>query len=335
MQKKTIIVFGATGNLGAYTVMELLQYNFTVIAVGHRENDNHFFTDHGVAYYSVDICDKNNFQTLPTQNIYGVVHLAGELPSRKEFNPTLLLDSIIKGTLNILEYIKAVKAEVIVFPQTPFDAFSYHNTPKIIPAEIQRSFPPTGDHSIYTIAKNAAVDLIEHYHYQYGIRRFILRFFTIYQYHPNPYHYANYIRKKMPYRTLIDKAIKGEPIEIWGDPKRAKEMVYIKDFTYLVSLCLNSEKQGGVYNVGNGWQISLEEQIKNIIKVFSPKDKQSPIIYCPEKPEALQAAFDISKTQKELHFSPRFSNLDSLKDLYKEMQEEPFSQLWGKKEDYE
>lgn len=335
MEKKTIVVFGATGNLGAYTVMELLRYNFTVIAVGHRANDNNFFKDHGATYYSVDICNKESMQILPTHNIYGVVHLAGELPSRYEYNPASLIDSIIKGTLNVLEYIRSVKAEVIIFPQTPFDVSNYHNTTKAIPADTQRSFPTTGDHSIYTIAKNAAVDLIEHYHYQYGIRRFILRFFTIYQYHPSPFHYANYIRKKMPYRILIDKAIKGEPIEIWGDPKRAKEMVYIKDFTYLVRLCLESPIQGGIYNVGNGWQVTLEEQIQGIINVFSPKEKKSPIIYRPEKQDSLQAAFDISKTQQELNYSPQFSYLESLKDLYQEMQEEPFAQLWGKKDDYE
>ena len=34
----------------------------------------------------------------------------------------------------------------------------------------------------------------------------------------------------MPYRMLMERAMQSLPIEIWGDCKKAKEMVYIKDF---------------------------------------------------------------------------------------------------------
>ena len=201
-------------------------------------------------------------------------------------------------------------------------------------ADLPRSFPLTGDHATYTIAKNAAVDLIEHYHATYGISRFILRFFTIYQYHPNAYHYADFKKRMMPYRMLMDRASKSLPIEVWGNPSIKKEMVYIKDLTQLVSNCMASDLEGGTYNVGNGWQVSLEEQIQGIIDVFSPKENPSPKIYCPEKPDPLQNAFDISKTVKELNFHPKYSYVESLKDFKHEMETEPFAQLWGRKEDY-
>lgn len=32
----------------------------------------------------------------------------------------------------------------------------------------------------------------------------------------------------------MDKASKGEPISVYGNPHRVKEMVYIKDFTKVV-----------------------------------------------------------------------------------------------------
>ena len=53
----------------------------------------------------------------------------------------------------------------------------YHNQEGLIPCEAPRHFPLTGDHAVYTIAKNAAIDLMEHYHAEYGIRFFALRFF--------------------------------------------------------------------------------------------------------------------------------------------------------------
>lgn len=332
---KKVIVIGATGNLGAYSSMRLKEDGYEVIAVGGRKCDNGFFEKQGIQYYSVDIRDKNAFDILPRGNIDAVVHFAGELPSRYHYDPQALIETITLGTLNVLEYMRKVNCLKIIFPQTPFDLSQYHNTDTPTPADERRDFPLTGDHAIYTIAKNSAVDLIEHYHAEFGISRFILRFFTIYQYHPNAYHYSNYQRRMMPYRMLMDRAAKGLPIEIWGDPTRAKEMVYIKDFVRLVSLCVNSNIEGGVYNVGNGWQVSLEEQIRGIIDVFSPKEKPSPVIYCPEKPEALKSAFDISKTIKDLKFKPEYSYLDQLKDIKHEMEVEPFALLWGTKEDYQ
>lgn len=79
-------------------------------------------------------------------------------------------------------------------------------------------------------------------------------------------------------------------------------MVYIKDFVRVVEKCVSSPLEGGMYNVGNGWQVSLEEQIKGIIEVFSPKDNPSKIIYCPEKSDPLENAFDVSKTFSELDY---------------------------------
>jgi UDP-glucose 4-epimerase len=334
MEKKRIIVFGATGNIGAYTTVYLKQQGFDVIAVGNRKSDNGFFADFGVEYVSLNICDKALFSKLPQDNVFAVVNFAGELPSRYEYNPNLLIETITLGTLNILEYIRQVGCKKIIFPQTPFDLWYLHNTEVSIPADAQRDFPKTGDHAVYTIAKNAAVDLIEHYFVTYGIARFVLRFFTIYQYHPNPYHYGDGIRKKMPYLILIDKALNSQEIEIWGDPKRSKEIVYVKDFVRLVCKCVESDLSGGIYNVGNGKSISLEDQILGIVKVFSPKGNPSKVKYCSEKTNALQANFDISKTERELGYKPAYSYLEAMEDYYTEMKTEPFAKLWGVRDDY-
>ena len=334
---KTIVVFGATGNLGAYISMKLKEDGYNVIAVGGRKSDNGFFQSKGMTYYSVNIKKPEEFDKIQVGDVYAVAHFAGSLPSRYAYDPCDLIESITVGTLNVLEFMRKHNCKKIVFPQTPYDLAAYFSQFKNggkLEADLPRSFPLTGDHATYTIAKNAAVDLIEHYHATYGISRFILRFFTIYQYHPNAYHFADFKKRMMPYRMLMDRASKSLPIEVWGNPSIKKEMVYIKDLTQLVSNCMASNLEGGTYNVGNGWQVSLEEQIQGIIDVFSPKDNPSKKIYCPEKPDPLQNAFDISKTVKELNFHPKYSYVESLKDFKHEMETEPFAQLWGRKEDY-
>lgn len=266
---KKVLVLGATGNLGAYTTIALKQAGFEVIAAGHRASDNGFFTDQGIPYYSFDITDKSGFECLLDQNIATVVDLAGELPSRCAFNPQALIRSITESTLNVLEFMRTVGANKIIFPTTPYDLFHLHETGEPIDPDAQRSYPPTGDHSIYAIAKNAAVDLIEYYHNTYGFQRFILRHFTIYQYHPNAYHFADHQMRKMPYRMLMDRAAKGDPICIFGDPKRVKEMVYIKDYAKVVVAAVKSELEGGFYNIGSPTRVSLDEIVASFFVLLT------------------------------------------------------------------
>ena len=329
---KKVVVFGATGNLGAYTSVHLNDLGYDVHAVGFRKSDNGFFVSKGIKYYSADITNKEDFKILP-DDIYAVVHLAGELPSRYAYIPSKLVSSIIEGTLNVLDYMVGANGKKFIFPQTPFDQYEKHNTSEIILADAPKTFPLTGDHSVYTIAKNSAIDLIDHYAATYDFLRFHLRFFTIYHYHPNPYHFSNYKKQMMPYRMLIERAMNSKNIEVWGDASRSKEMVYIKDFTQIIHRCVESSGSGGMYNVG-GEAISLQDQIDGIIKVFSPSNLPSKKIYKPEKPDPLLAKLDISKTEAELGYIQQFSYLDSLIDFKKEMESEPFALLWGKKENY-
>ena len=149
---KKVIVFGATGNLGAYITIYLKSVGYDVIAVGHRKDDNGFFASRGMKYYSVDITKPEEFEQLPTENIYCVAHFAGELPSRYSFHASDLVQSITIGTLNVLEYMRSCGCKKIVFPQTPSDMCQYHNNGSVIPVDAPRHFPLTGDHSIYTIA---------------------------------------------------------------------------------------------------------------------------------------------------------------------------------------
>ena len=64
---KKVLVFGATGTVGAYTCIDLKERGYYVIAVGLRKDENGFFDLQDMKYYSVDICNKddfNNFQWL-------------------------------------------------------------------------------------------------------------------------------------------------------------------------------------------------------------------------------------------------------------------------------
>lgn len=330
---KRVVVFGATGNLGANISMHLHKIGYDVIAVGHRKNDNGFFADYGMSYYSVNVENERDFNQLPQEGIYAVLHFAGMLPAvMKGFSATPYIQSIIQGTLNVLEYTRKVGAERILFPQTLFDIHHLFGSKVPIPADSPRQVPE-GDHWMYVIAKNAACDMIEHYYKAYGIKRFIIRLSRIYLYHPNPYTYTDGKKVLVSDRALIYKAIKGEPIEIWGDPKRLLETISVYDFLQIIEKALVADVDGGIYNVGSGGT-TLEERVRGIVDVFSPIDKKSPITYCPEKQNCTQFVLDIRKTIIELGYEPKYSWKDYLVKFKEEMETQPFAKLWGREEDY-
>ena len=330
---KTVIVFGATGGIGAYTALHLTESGYNVIAVGNRKSDNDFFSQYGIKYYSVDIANFESFSVLPKKDIDTLINFAGVLPARN-YDPRLFINSFTMGTLNVLEYMRKIGCRTIITAQTPADLWYLQNTTNPMPADALRSFPPSTDHSIYTIAKNAAIDIIEYYHNTYDFSRFIFRFFNVYMYHPNPYYYVDGEKKMMSFRLIMDKARKGEPIEVWGDSSRTKEMLYVKDLTLLIEQAIESDKKGGIYNVGSAKQVSLEEQIDGIIDVFSDV-KRSEKVYCPEKPDALFNHLDISKTIKDLDYKPQYSYIDWLRDFKLEEEMNRFEKLWGTRDDYE
>lgn len=276
--KKKIIVFGATGNIGVYLTDYLLECfdrdEYEIIAVGRRKTS--FFEKRGIKYFSMDISDSSAFDVLPTENIYAAVHLANLLPARMtEDNPYEYINVNLNGSVNILEYLKKSHADRIVFTQSYADIAGHWGKEKVLRHDLPRSLNYTGDHALYAISKCAVEDIIEYYHQSFGLKNFILRLPNIYMYAPEDFYYVDGKKINISYRYIIRRAMAGEPIELWGDPARVRDMIYIKDFCQLVYKTLITDRTTGHYNAGTGVGTSMQEQIDGIINVFSPIGRKS------------------------------------------------------------
>ena len=319
---KKIVVFGASGDTGQYFVRHFLD-NYTgneyqIVATGTRETD--CFDQLGVSYYRVDITNKDDFSKLP-KDVYAVVDLAGAMPARmKGYNPYKYIDVNIIGNLNILEYCRTNHVDRILFAQSFGDIKDYGEENPLLTVDLPRKFSFTSDHTIYVMSKNFAVDMIENYHQMYGLKRFIFRLPTIYLYSPVDTFYVDGVQRKIGYRLLIDKARAGEPIEVWGDSSRVKDMVYVKDFCQMLYKALFVNRKCGYYNVGTGVGTSLLDQIKGMIEVFGEDGRKSEIIMRPDKPNAPQYIMDITPAKEELGYKPKYNYLDMLRDFKREMQ---------------
>lgn len=326
---KKVIVIGATGETGIYVTDYLnnnLSDSYNVIPVGRRKTD--YFKKFNMEYFSVDIQNKNDFDKLPQENVYAIVHLAAILPARmKEYQPEQFIQINTIGTLNVLEYARKVKADRIIFTKSVSDYYGYLGENNIFGADMPVKYKYTGDHTVYAISKCAAADIAEHYHQSYGIKPFVLRLPNIYCYNPEKSYYVDGIQKPISYRYMIDRAIKGEDIELWGDPSKGRDVVYVKDFAQIILKCILADVDGGIYNVGSGKLTNMVEQIEGMIKVFSPKDKPSKIVYCPEKRDCINYLMDITKTKEVLGYEPKYSYIDYLEDYKKEMNSNRFEGL--------
>jgi UDP-glucose 4-epimerase len=328
--KKITVVFGATGTLGTYLVDELIESKCPAFAVGGRHVNHAYYEARGIGCTAVNVITGEGFEHLPTKNVGAVVQIAGAMPSRMVgYRPKVYLDVNITGTLNVLEYCRKAGASVYLFAQSHSDVAAYWNTNKLIDADAPRAINYKGDHAVYIISKNAAVDLIEHYHQDYRIRTVTLRLPTIYCFTPMRDMYVNGEKRPVGYLRMVDLAMRSEPIEVWGDPTVRKDIVYVKDFNQMVVRAMACENAQGMYNVGTGVGTSLEEQIRGIVHVFSPEHSPSKIISRPDKPSQNGYLYDINKAARDFSYVPKYDYLSALRDMKLEMQRHRFDHLEG------
>lgn len=316
-----VLIFGATGGIGKWVVDYLLHtvhFPKKDLFLASRHNIP-YFEKQNLQHFCVDISDTKSFEELPP-HVDAVIDLAGAMPARMEgYHPRTYIDVNIIGTLNVLEYCKNAGVDRILFTQSFGDIKQNSEASVILKSNSPRVFDMNDDHTVYVLSKNFAVDLIEHYHQMYGIKNFIFRLPTVHSYSPDVYFYHNGIKKPIGYRYLIQKAISGETLEVWGDPNRKKDMVYVKDLAQMLFLALSTNVESGVYNVGTGVGTTLQDQIEGILEVFSPKGLKNNMVFCPEKPNAPAYIMDISNAKRDLGYQPNYLYKEMLKDIKKEM----------------
>ena len=326
MDKKKIVVFGATGTLGLYTTDHLasaLSDEWEVIATGRRPVA--FFDARypgKVTYAQVDIDDESTFGSLPGEGVYAVVHFAGALPAYMEgYDPRAYVQSNVMGTLNVLEYARRSGATRIIYTQTISDYDGYFSELTELMDDMPRRVPLAGDHSVYAITKCAAEDICRNYEQEYGIAFFGLRLPNIYCYMPESktlYHDGKPATSS--YRLMIKRALEGRDLEVWGDPEKGMDLIYVKDFCQMVWLQLFADTSAsGMYNVGTGRMTSLDDLVTTILDVFGKEGSGQKKVYRPEMHDCVDYFMNVDKARRNLGYEPKFGPRELFEDYKREM----------------
>lgn len=195
----------------------------------------------GVTYKTGDVRDSIALHKLLAGSDK-IFHLAAIIGTHESFdNPYAVFETNVGGTLNVLEYAREHEAEVFVAGMP-----GVWNNP-------------------YSISKDAAVRLAQSYHETYGTKVSVLRWFSVY----GPYQYVNRYNKAVP--MFIDRALKNEPIPIYGDGNQEADFIYAEDAVNAAIDMLESKLWGKVFECATGEGISVNNLIKKIVDLCSSK----------------------------------------------------------------
>lgn len=322
-----VIVIGATGFIGMYTVEALVQSGKKVLATGRNEKLGKKLQDMGADFLQLDITNKSDFDKLPTNGVEGVILLAGLLPANakadltNDENAADYFEVNVIGAINVLEYCRKNGIKKVIGSCSYSDVSGAWGKGYPITEEEPRDFKFTGDHAVYVISKNACNDVMEYYNQQHGMQCAWFRFPPVYGVGPHGTIYVNGKAYKSGIATFIDNAKEGKDIELWGNPHIKRDIIYVKDVATAYVMALESEKTYGLYNMTSGTQLDLEEQAQAVIDVFGT-DKGSKLVYRPEKPNNTPSFwYSMEKAKRDFGFVPKYINYyDMMVDYKKELE---------------
>lgn len=309
-----IVVIGATSFIGVHTVAELVKQGEKVIVTGRKNRFKDFYESIGVEYINLDLTNPEDFEKLPTTEVEGVILLAGLLPANapvnldKDENAAEYFKINTIGTINCLEYCRKNGIRRVISTCSYGDVRKAWNGHRRLTEEEPRNFYFTGDHSVYTISKNAANDVMEYYNQQHGMKNAIFRFPTVFGITPHMSLYINGEMKKSGFQIFMEKAANAEDITIFGDSQMIRDVAYVKDVARAFYLAIKNENTYGLYNMTAGGGVTLQEQAEVMRDIFHPQDgRRSKIVYRPDIPNNTTSyLFSMDKAKRDFGFEPKF-----------------------------
>ena len=294
-----ILVTGGAGFIGSHLVDRLLKANHKVLVV---DNLDPFYSNQ-LKQANIDLFKANPNYEFACENILSrtpmgrlvegvdvVYHFAAQAGVRASIeNPVKTFEVNIKGTFELLgicleygvkKFINASSSSVYGNGYLPFD--EEH---------------PTNPISPYGVSKLAAEHYCRVFYEVYGLKTVNLRYFTV---------YGTRMRPDLAINIFTRKALKNEPIEIFGDGFASRDFTYIDDITNLNIGCLYSNGiNGESFNVGTGERITIS-QLALKIKTLTKSDSE--IVYSNRKKGDMNHTLaDISKAKRLLGYEPTYT----------------------------
>ena len=154
----------------------------------------------------------------------------------------------------------------------------------------------TTPHSPYGVSKLAAENLGFAHFANFGTPFTVLRYFSVYG--PGQ-------RPDMAYYRFLDKAKRGEPVEVFGDGEQRRTNTYVDDCVDATLLAIDNATPGEAYNISGVESASINEVLATMREVTgAPLD----VIYRDPRPgDQKETRGDITKAREQLGYTPHTS----------------------------
>jgi UDP-glucose 4-epimerase len=306
---RNMVVTGGAGFIGSHVAQELAKRGYQVIIIddlstGRKENIEELIGGlltkevREIQFVQGSITDLPLLKKL-FQGVDCVFHLAA-IPSvpRSLENPLACHEVNITGTLNVLLAAKDNGVKKVIYASS---SSVYGDTPTLPKTEDMLPIPQ----SPYAVAKLCGEYYCQVFEQVYDLPAVCLRYFNVYGPRQDPdSEYAAVIPK------FIRRALSGKPPIIFGDGEQTRDFTYVKDAVKATILAAETEVTG-VYNVGSGNRITINELAKLILSLIG-RDLQ-PILQEPRPGDIRHSLADISK-MKALGYNPNYSLREGLKE---------------------
>jgi len=284
-----VMVTGGAGFIGSHLVDKLLLAGHQVIIF---DKDDPLY--HNTAQYiKGNILDIGKLMEV-AKGVDVIYHLAAEANVDIILkNPVYSTQVNTIGTLNMLEAARQNKCKRVIFASTDW---VYGGTKDLEVNENTFLYPPAPDH-IYMSGKIASEMYLSNYKKLYGVDYTIMRFGIP---------FGPRARPATVTHIFLDKAFKGEPLNIHGSGEQFRQFIYIEDLAEGCVACLQYKAQNEIFNLNGPEKVSVK-RIAETIKRFLP-DRGVKINYL----EAREGDFkgrvvDSSKAYKLLGWKPKQS----------------------------
>ncbi len=307
-----IIIAGATGYIGKYLSIALHNSGREVLALGRNEQSAKFLTDQGVPFLRFDLLNDDDYAKLPTENIEAIVNLAVCLPEH-EVPMQAFFDVNTVGNFKLLEFARAHNVTRYIMASSHKVYWDIYQGDVPIKEDQLPSF--IGPDSPYVISKICAENFLQYFTKDFGMDCIVIRLTGVHGYGAlMGFLEADGSYKRTAIEVFIEKAIKGEPIEVWGDTSIKRDHVYIKDVIDAFTAAIDAPKgTHGIYHVASGVGHSQLDDARAVAKAFAGENGESEIILRPDKPSLRRGyVYSIEKMERDMGWKPKYADLDVL-----------------------
>jgi UDP-glucuronate 4-epimerase len=301
-----VIVTGAAGFIGMHVAERLLARGERVVGVDSfdpyydpalKEARAARLQAHpGFRLVRMDVAEAPAFEALVRgEGASRVVHLAAQAGVRHSIDhPFAYEHANLAGHLSVLEACRrSGRCEHLVYASSS----SVYGERPLGDGGFREDDPVDQPASLYAATKRACELMSATYASLYGFPQSGLRFFTV---------YGPWGRPDMAYFSFTRKILAGEPIQVFGQGRMARDFTYIDDIVEGVVGVLDRPPGTGenrLLNIGDSRPVGLMEMIGLLERLLG---REAEKVFLPMQPGDVSATFaDISRIRALTGYAPR------------------------------